>query len=213
MWSWPKIDKSQSYSYHKDTIRQQSSNDSKNKCVYCGLHESQFGGERNFQVDHFRPKSFPEFQHLDNDYNNLYWACCVCNNLKRDDWPSNDISPEDICYLDPMQYDYNTMNLVHSNGLVESTTVAMKYINERLGFNRSHLSYTRRESNVLNKARSVLSKVHDISSTIKTNSELSTLVSEQLNSLVILMAEINDKCITLHESKPYESKDVKRPTY
>jgi hypothetical protein len=176
------------------------------------MHESQFGGERNFQVDHFRPKSFPKFEHLESDYSNLYWACCVCNNLKRDDWPSDNSSTEEICYLDPIEHDYNTMNRVQLDGSVESTTVAMKYINERLGFNRTHLIYARRESIVMDKARLVLDKASVLCSTIKTNPGAESIVARQLNDLLQLSVEINNTFLSINESKPYESKDVKRPT-
>lgn len=54
-------------------------------CGYCLLHEFWAGGERNFELDHYKPISlFPE---LSSDYLNLYYACHVCNQLKRDHWP------------------------------------------------------------------------------------------------------------------------------
>lgn len=40
------------------------------------------------QLDHFRPKAMPEYAHLENDPNNLLYACVVCNSQKRDFWPA-----------------------------------------------------------------------------------------------------------------------------
>jgi uncharacterized protein (TIGR02646 family) len=82
MWTWPRVNRLTGYTYDGVTIRQQLSQDCENKCVYCGIHESKFGGDRNFQIDHFRPKSKERFKNLEYDYSNLYWSCCVCNNLK-----------------------------------------------------------------------------------------------------------------------------------
>lgn len=51
-------------------------------CAYCLLHEFWAGGEDNFELDHFRPVS--RFPDLERDFYNLYYACHVCNQRKRD---------------------------------------------------------------------------------------------------------------------------------
>lgn len=56
------------------------------RCCYCSIHESNWGDETHFAVEHFRPKSaFPE---LETEYSNLYYACNRCNGYKGDKWPS-----------------------------------------------------------------------------------------------------------------------------
>ena len=55
-------------------------------CVYCNVRESEMGGSKNFQIDHYRPASrFPE---LKCEYSNLYYSCPDCNRSKRAYWPS-----------------------------------------------------------------------------------------------------------------------------
>ncbi len=39
-------------------------------------------------LDHFRPKSYPEFSDLIHDPHNLTWACRRCNELKHNHWPA-----------------------------------------------------------------------------------------------------------------------------
>jgi hypothetical protein len=58
------------------------------RCCYCTIHELNWGSERHFAVEHFRPKG--RFSVLETDYSNLYYACDVCNDYKGKKWPSDD---------------------------------------------------------------------------------------------------------------------------
>jgi hypothetical protein len=50
-------------------------------CAYCTMSESE-GGAVRFTIDHYEPQSArPD---LENDYNNLFWACDECNSRKGD---------------------------------------------------------------------------------------------------------------------------------
>lgn len=40
------------------------------------------------QIDHFRPHSRSEFEHLKDDPSNFHHSCARCNNWKRAKWPS-----------------------------------------------------------------------------------------------------------------------------
>lgn len=42
------------------------------QCVYCSISEAEFGGIRNFHVEHYKPKSLPAFASLVNTYTNLF---------------------------------------------------------------------------------------------------------------------------------------------
>lgn len=72
------------YSHYKQEIRQ----DSLGRCVYCDTHEDEIGGQETMELDHFRPRKYPQHHHLVNDPTNLVWSCRGCNNLKRDHWPA-----------------------------------------------------------------------------------------------------------------------------
>lgn len=76
------------------------------QCVYCALPDATFG-ERNFHVEHYKPKSRAKFKHLENDIRNLFYACPACNVFKSDSWPrapKKDHSVE--AYPDPSKCDY-----------------------------------------------------------------------------------------------------------
>lgn len=64
-------------SYRKSDVLELLKSDFKNKCYICGCKEP-----KTINVEHFRP-------HRNNidlkfDWNNLFWACGHCNNLKND---------------------------------------------------------------------------------------------------------------------------------
>jgi uncharacterized protein (TIGR02646 family) len=71
------------------------------RCCYCTGKTIEKGGEENFDVEHFRPKSRPEFAHLEFQYSNLYYACRGCNLAKGARWPSAE-DPEKR-FIDPCE--------------------------------------------------------------------------------------------------------------
>lgn len=107
-------------------------------CAYCTIHEREWGGLRQFHVEHFRPKSlFPE---LKTDYDNLLYACSVCNVFKSNDWPSDDPLQDGVGYLNPCKQDYaeHFRNAAES-GEVEGMTPPANYMVEQLHLNRPYL--------------------------------------------------------------------------
>lgn len=70
--------------------------DFKQRCGYSNSHHDWFGGKRNFQIDHFKPKSIhPE---LETKYSNLVYSCSYVNRAKSDDIGN---------YIDPCDTDFN----------------------------------------------------------------------------------------------------------
>lgn len=66
------------------------------RCGYTYCQQDWFGGKRNFQIDHFKSKSFhPE---LETKYSNLVYSCSYVNRAKSDDVG---------VYIDPCDVDYN----------------------------------------------------------------------------------------------------------
>jgi len=78
------------------------------RCAYCGHHEGEpyAGGHKKYDIDHFRPKSDPKFQHLKNTYSNLYYCCKHCNISKSDEWPSPEEEAQGYQFLDPCMVDF-----------------------------------------------------------------------------------------------------------
>lgn len=54
------------------------------RCGYCHDHDKFFGGTRNYQIDHFVPKT--RFRDLETKYDNLIYSCPFCNRSKWDKW-------------------------------------------------------------------------------------------------------------------------------
>jgi len=68
--------------------REETRDDCFGACYYCDRHEDELGGVEEIELDHFRPYSYTEFAHLENDPRNLVWSCHKCNNLKLEKWPA-----------------------------------------------------------------------------------------------------------------------------
>jgi hypothetical protein len=67
------------------------------RCGYTDCNHFWLGGKRNFQIDHFLPKS--KHPNLERKYSNLVYSCSYVNRAK-----SNDLGN----YIDPCDIDYNT---------------------------------------------------------------------------------------------------------
>lgn len=52
-------------------------------CAYCDFHPL---GSKEDSIDHFRPKSRPEFHHLACKWENLYFSCPNCQGFKKEQW-------------------------------------------------------------------------------------------------------------------------------
>ena len=110
-------------------------------CGYCGNHLKATYCQS--QIDHFVPqKKYPEYK---NKYSNLVFSCKVCNNKKRDDWPSGDPSKNITDdgkkgYIDPASDEYDA-NLERCNdGNIVGISEVGKYMANRLGFNYRPIS-------------------------------------------------------------------------
>ena len=107
-------------------------------CVYCTIHENEWIGLRHFTVEHLKPQS--KFPHLICEYENLLYACNLCNSFKHNDWPSDDPLTDGIGYLNPCVHDYEDhFTCDDTSAIVRGVTPAARYMVERLHLNRRHL--------------------------------------------------------------------------
>ena len=118
------------------------------QCVYCAIDENTFGSIRNYHVEHYRPKALPQFKHLRVDFDNLFYACSICNGFKGDDWRDNDADVLNVVgYPDPSKTDYADLFDVDEGGLASGRFVSSEYIVRRLYLNRPQLiSYRRKRA-------------------------------------------------------------------
>ena len=145
--NWKRINKEKSkqpdsgvYSDWKEQIAEECFN----QCVYCSIHETQFGGIDHYHIEHFRPKSIEKFKHLENDISNLFYSCPICNRFKSNDWPNEPGDLNTICYPSPAEYDYSELfEISKSTYKVSGKYTSTKYMTERLFFNRAQLIYER----------------------------------------------------------------------
>jgi uncharacterized protein (TIGR02646 family) len=63
-------------------------------CSYCDGHPLRATGIE--AVDHFRPKSLPEFYELVCAWTNLFLTCTACNHAKREQWDEALLRPDDV---------------------------------------------------------------------------------------------------------------------
>jgi len=107
-------------------------------CAHCLLHEFWAGGEHNFELDHFRPVS--RFPGRERDFYNLYYACHVCNQTKRDHWPSPDLQQRGVHLVDLCRDDFGQhYRLREEDGVLEPLTEAARYTILLLRLNSEHL--------------------------------------------------------------------------
>jgi hypothetical protein len=158
---WFRIDKSATptpstgtYKSWKSELRKEG----RHQCVYCAIGEPLFGGERNFHVEHYRPKK--RFSQLTNTFANLFYCCAICNSFKGADWPNEPASDYSKCaYPDPSAVNYADLLSIDDVGIVRSNTAAGKYIIERLNLNRVQLQMIRRFIALRDHVRSLMDEL------------------------------------------------------
>ena len=164
--------------------------DCQKRCVYCDIQLEEMGGE-GMQLDHFRPKSIPEFEYLKNDPTNLVLSCPKCNRLKSDHWPA-DITSDDThsngCgFIDPFNEKLNDYFEIKQSGSIKSKQAPAEYMIKLLKLNRIARIQVRRKRLLKNERQSVIDNVEHKINQIKAmvdNSDISrSKISEQLASL------------------------------
>ncbi len=171
------------------------------RCVYCAIPEGRFGGIRNFHIEHFRPKV--KFPQLENDIQNLYLACAICNVLKCDDWPGEPVADHSrATYPDPFLTDYNSLFVISSTTHeVTSPTVAGKYLVERVLLNRAQLILERR----LAAMRRALAEFYTW-----VDASISSMTLEEKETTVAVLLEISRVQTKALEARPYRDLDTKK---
>lgn len=171
------------------------------QCIYCAISEARFGGIRNFHIEHFRPKA--KFSELENDINNLYLACAICNVLKCDDWPAEPTTDHSIAaYPDPSVADYNSIFEVSSDSYgASSTTIAGTYLVERLLLNRAQLILERRLLVMTQLLEEFEKWVGD---------SMSRMTKSELKSTMTILLDFTKVKTGALQARPYQDVDTKR---
>lgn len=193
------------YTKYKPWLRE----DFKYACVYCTVHEGEFGGFHSFHVEHFKPKSkFPE---LIIEYTNLLYACWKCNSLKGEDWPSDNPLKSGKGYLDPCRYDYEKYFILNNDGILVGKNKAATYMIERLHLNSYFLIKIRNErEKICESIKKYELPIREIDTILKHEKSASKIKSlENIKSDILSLLEVKKAESDKRFSPPYEPQDLR----
>ena len=131
------------YRRYKPFLRE----DFRHLCAYCLLHEGHpqlGGGFQSYQIDHFRPrKTFPELVAV---YDNLYYACRLCNRAKWEIWPTQEEQDSDWRFVDPCAEDLykDHARLIPTTGKLDPISRPGDYTIRQIRLNRRVFKNLRR---------------------------------------------------------------------
>jgi hypothetical protein len=186
--------------------KEQIASECYNQCIYCAINESQFGGIDHYHIEHYRPKSKPAFKGLINDITNLFYACPICNRFKSDDWPSDTIALDVICYPDPSVYDYSQLFTVDPTDYkLVGNYISSTYIIHRLFLNRPQLLYERREE-ILNMRE--ISITHEIEM-LRKNENIKNDPAV-LNQILDALSDLKSTLEKRSHVRPYKLAEIRK---
>ena len=136
--------------------------DCQQRCVYCDAKEDEVGGAETMQIDHFRPESFPEFEHLINDPLNLHYACARCNLWKSNNWPARGTPHTHDGtdgFVDPFVEDRLNYFAVKPDGQIEPIRSPASYIVGLLHLKREFLRKVREKRMLMVELRALRTKL------------------------------------------------------
>lgn len=177
------IRKTRKIDYHNTKCKKYLRFDFGYRCAYCGQHEFENIGSYNFfQIDHFRPKK--KFAHLPNidDYNNLFYACSICNGRsgKSDNWDENLLNPcVDEIFGD--QYHIKATPDLKTFKLISNSNEGQIFINTIKLDNKKHreIRCARHERNTsLNTEKALLEEmIRDLDATVESENKVKMMSS------------------------------------
>lgn len=211
---WTLINKSETerpisvadYGDYKPYLRREAAE----KCVYCAISENPIGGYDHFHVEHFRPKSLSQFNHLLKEYENLFYACAICNRFKSNDWPNDPVIDHSIIsYPDPKNVDYNTLFFCEENGILKGSYIASRYMVEKLNLNRPQLINERREKLMLGKIEKLILNFKVMKGLIL-DTERTPEIDRIISALNDKISDVTLMLIEEREIARYEPSEIRR---
>jgi uncharacterized protein (TIGR02646 family) len=154
---WPKCEGQSLYAVIREALAFMTDS----RCAYCDGYPIDDTGEE--QVDHFRPKTRPEFYHLVCAWENLFLTCSACNKAKLHQWDDKLLRPDEQGFDFSRYFTYRTDSgdLVPNNAASPEDQNRAKTTISMLNLNRAGACIARR-----NMVRSLLapSPVEEIES-------------------------------------------------
>ncbi len=176
------------------------------QCVYCSIHESQFGGIDHYHIEHYKPKSIPEFKILENDILNLFYACPICNRFKSKDWPNNEDDLNIICYPDPSKHNYlDLFSIDLDTYKLIGRYISSCYLTERLFLNRPQLIYERREQILKDREKTAITEINKL----KQNEIIKNDI-ESINKLYDITSNLLNTIRKRDKIRPYKLAEIRK---
>lgn len=151
-------------------------------CEFCGVTETDTGGE--LTIDHFHPQT----KGGTDDLNNLLYSCHRCNQYKGDYWPAQ---PDDSALWNPRQDPLNAHLLLLADATLYPHTPTGAFTLKRLRLNRPPLiayrlrTYSRaEEQRVLTQYRDVVTMLEQLQRQHATLLEEQRILLEQQRALL-----------------------------
>ena len=154
-----------------DDIREQVRQRANFACEYCGVTETDAGGE--LTVDHYQPRTKGGNDNLEN----LLYCCPRCNQYKLDYWPTQ---PDDPVLWNPHRESASQHFLELDDGTLHPLTATGAFTLKRLRLNRPPLvAYRLRKRQQVEEIR-LLTRYREIVQLLeRLNTQLPTLMEEQ----------------------------------
>ena len=207
---WKRIDKTRSLKPQQGAYQDwkpQLAEEGGGRCVYCAILDAELGGQRNFHVEHFKPKNnlkFPEFAILINDYDNLFYACAICNTFKSNSWFSvKDGDWNTIHYPNPSLYNYGDFFEITADIFtITGNHIVGEFLIQKLHLNRFQLIRSRR----LETCEEKLNKISDqVGYTMKLLAKLIRNKKDAAFDYYEKIAEANYIIVNLYREKSKHS--------
>lgn len=179
----------------------------RHQCVYCTISEGEYGGIDNFHVEHFRPKSV--FKKLENDIDNLFVACAVCNRFKSDEWPGEPHKKgATATFLSPAKTDYHQhMEMAGGGYFLKGKSVAGTYMVEQMYLNRSQLLISRRYRTVLAKLSAATSFFSAEIAKLEATGRDGKALIQEMGKVVLSITALQTR---IAQARPYEAGATQR---
>jgi hypothetical protein len=196
--------------FYRD-CKEDLSKEAEHSCVYCCIHESRFGGIRNFHVEHYKPKS--KYKTLTNKYSNLFYSCSICNCFKGNDWPNE---PDEIYeipfYPNPLVVNYSDFIEVDlESGMVKGMKKTTKYLIEKLYLNRPQLVNERKFFGLMKRMKMNLEILKEVEKKIVTISPEEKLkIFDTFIKVSETHRELSELAGKLHTISPYTITQVSK---
>jgi hypothetical protein len=156
-------------------IRQQVRQRAAFACEYCGVTETDTGGE--LTIDHYRPQLRGGSDAVDN----LLYCCQRCNLYKSDYWPT---AADDPILWNPLHEPRDTHMLVLADGTVYALTPMGAFTIRRLRLNRPPLIAYRLRQQVRAEETRLLAQFRDVVTLLERLQQQHAALLEEQRSLL-----------------------------